>query len=128
MSIPGRITVGLLATEAILFCLALFSGGSYFLWSIGGAASCILTMIGAVLGPVAFLVGMFGKKPSVRRCGYALLVLNTIPLAIVIIVGQCLFSDHYKFRKADGTLRTKSVETQGRGYSPPATRSTQSTP
>lgn len=128
MSIPAHITIGLLAAEAGLFCLAMLSRGSYSLWAFGGAASSILVMIGAVLGPLAILAGFFAKHPSVRKCGFALLILNTIPLAIVFILGHALFGDQYDVRRADETLRAETVEPQGGGYSPPAPRAAQPTP
>jgi hypothetical protein len=111
LSVQVRITIFLLCLQAVLLGVGLFaSDHAYFLWAIGGAGFTVAMMVGAAAAPVAILVGILRKMPTLRRCGYALLILNTIPLVIIFAVGESLFGNQYEARRADGTLRTESIE------------------
>lgn len=111
ISLPMRLTLALLILQALLFVTGLASSDhSHLLWVLGGAGSAILLVIGAVAGPIALLFGILRKHPNAKRCGAALLVANTVPLVLLLIVGQLLFGDQYKTRGADGQLKPKTVE------------------
>jgi len=124
MSIPTRITIGFLVTQVALFLIGLSASGifegftSYHLYAFGGITSSILVMIGALAAPFVIFIGLIGKKATLTRSGFALLIINTIPLIMILVIGEILFGDQYEVLRADGTLRTKTVEEAPAGDGP----------
>ena len=86
------------------------SDHSYVLWTIGGAGSAILMILGAIAGPFGLALGVITKRSTIARCGAVLFTFNTLPLAGLVLFGHLILGNQYQVRGADGLPTNRTAE------------------